>query len=252
MQPILIVTPTYNEAGNVGRLLSELLALGLPADIAVVDDGSTDGTGDVVSSVAAVHPNVRLIQRGSKQGVGSAHLLALRTAKEQGYQTLVTLDADFSHQPNDIPRLLAQSSGHAVVLGTRFASKDSLSEWSPLRKFVTHLGHFLTRVLLGIPYDASGGLRVYQMRLLSPALLAQIQSRDYDFFFESISLFHEAGLSIGEVSIRLPARTYGHSKMQLRHAFRGLMRLFALSAKLAGQRRARRRGNSLKRSSING
>jgi dolichol-phosphate mannosyltransferase len=251
MQPILIATPTYNESGNIGRLLDELLALGLDADIMVIDDGSTDGTADIVTGFAARHANVALLQRGSKLGVGSAHLRALLNAKDNGYQTLVTLDADFSHQPADIPRLLAAMPGHAVVLGTRFADAGSLSEWSAFRKAITHLGHALTQLLLAIPYDASGGLRVYAMRSLSRPLLTSITAQDYEFFFESITAIHEEGLRIGEVPIRLPARTYGHSKMQLRHAFKGLMRLFALSAKLAGQR-ARRREAAAQRSSING
>ena len=251
MQPILIATPTYNESGNIGRLVTELLALGLPADIVVIDDGSTDGTGDIVTGMAAEHKDVALIQRGAKLGVGSAHLHALKHGKDAGYQTVVTLDADFSHQPADIPRLLAALPNNAVVLGTRFSEAGSLSEWSPLRKAITHLGHFLTRLLLAIPYDASGGLRAYAMRSIPRPLLDSITAQDYEFFFESITALHEEGLKIAEVPIRLPARTYGHSKMQLRHAFKGLMRLFTLSVRLAGQR-AKRREAAAQRSSING
>jgi len=237
---ILIATPTYNEAGNIAALLRQLAALGLAADYLVVDDGSTDGTPDIVLRLAAEIPQLKLMQRGSKQGVGSAHIDALKYAKSNGYRKLVTLDADFSHQPTDVPRLLAASSDFQVVLGTRFSDPRSLEEWSPLRKAITHFGHFLTRVLLHIPYDASGGLRVYDLRAISMSLIQSIRGTDYEFFFESITLFDMAGLRIGEVPIKLPARAYGHSKMQVGHAVKGLQRLIVLASNLSlARKRAR-------------
>lgn len=240
MSDILIATPTYNEAGNIAALLRQLSALGLDADYLVIDDGSTDGTPDIVSSLVSEIPQLRLMQRGSKKGVGSAHIDALKYAKANGYKKLVTLDADFSHQPTDVPRLLAVSGEHQIVLGTRFTDRRSLEEWSAARRAITHLGHFLTRALLHIPYDASGGLRVYDLRAISMGLIESIHGVDYEFFFESITLFDMAGLRIGEVPIKLPARATGHSKMQLGHAVKGLQRLLVLSANLnMARKRAR-------------
>lgn len=240
MSDILIATPTYNEAGNIGALLRQLTALHLDADCLVIDDGSTDGTPDIVLSVANEAPQIKLLQRGSKKGVGSAHIDALKYAKANGYKKLVTLDADFSHQPSDVPRLIALSGNYQVVLGTRFTDRKSLEEWSAMRKAITHLGHFLTKILLHIPYDASGGLRVYDLRAISLGLIESIRGTDYEFFFESITLFDMAGLRIGEVPIKLPARATGHSKMQLGHALKGLQRLLVLSANLnIARKRAR-------------
>jgi glycosyltransferase involved in cell wall biosynthesis len=240
MAEILIFTPTFNESGNIQELVRQIYALGLDADMLVVDDGSPDGTGQLVETMKTQYGGLSLIQRGSKQGIGGAHLLALRYAKERGYRQLVSLDADFSHRPADIPRLLAASSEHDIVVGTRFAREDSLSEWNSFRKGVTHVGHFLTRMLLRIPYDASGGLRVYNLNHIPVQLVAAITSRDYEFFFESLTLMHLYGLSIGEVPIVLPARTVGHSKMQLGHAVRGIGRLLTLAVKLAFARRRMR------------
>jgi len=230
---ILIFTPTYNEAENIRSLVRQLLDLGLQADILVMDDNSPDGTGDIVSEMAQSHPKLRLLKRAGKEGIGSAHLAALRLARSEGYGFLVTLDADFSHKPQDIPRLLELKERYDVVVGSRFQLESSLQEWNWFRRFLTRFGHFLTRVLLKLPYDASGALRLYRLDRVPGALLDRIESRDYEFFFESLTLLHLAGLRIGELPVELPARTYGHSKMRLRHMVRGLLHLFRLAGKLA-------------------
>jgi dolichol-phosphate mannosyltransferase len=234
---ILIFTPTYNEAENIRLLLGQLLALGLPADILVVDDNSPDGTGDVVAAMQSANPNLKLLRRAGKQGIGGAHLAALRHAIAEGYPVFVSLDADFSHKPEDVPRMLELKDSYDVVVGTRFQRDSSLEGWNPYRRFMTHLGHFLTKTLLRLPYDASGGLRLYRLDRISVSLFDRIESRDYAFFFESLTLLHVAGLKIGELPVDLPARTYGHSKMRIGHMVGGLMRLFRLAAKLAWTRR---------------
>src|SRR5437773_12185511 len=105
---ILLFTPTYNEAENIRSLIEELLNLGLRADLLVIDDNSPDGTGDIVAGMMQNYPNLKLWKRESKQGIGTAHLTALRYAKSEGYRLFVSLDADHSHRPEDIPRLLEQ------------------------------------------------------------------------------------------------------------------------------------------------
>ena len=229
---LVIATPTYNEAGSIETLLRRIHALGLPADVWVIDDGSSDGTGEIVAELREQMPELQLVQRGAKLGIGSAHIDALRRAKAEGYAQLVTLDADFSHQPEDIPRLLAAASEFDVVLGTRFVDRESLVEWSMARKLITHVGHLLTRVLLGVPYDASGALRVYNLDAIPTELIEGIKAANYEFFFESISLLHDGGFRIGEVPVKLPARAYGHSKMQLSHAISAVLRLLQLAYKI--------------------
>lgn len=228
----LIFLPTLNEAGNIQSMISQIIGLNLDADIVIIDDGSTDGTDKLVEKLAVEHPSVSLIERGGRLGVGSAHIQALRLAKQRGYDRLVTMDADFSHQPSDIPRFLEAAKTSDVVIGTRFARVDSLKEWNLFRKGMTHLGHFLTRLLLSLPYDASGGFRVYNVVRIPQDLIDSLESRDYEFFFESLTLIHRRGLSIVEVPIDLPARTYGESKMRLQHIVGGLYRLIRLSYRL--------------------
>jgi glycosyltransferase involved in cell wall biosynthesis len=244
---ILIFTPTYNEAENIRSLIEQLLKVGLPADILVVDDNSPDGTGDIVAEMMANHLNLKLLSREGKQGIGSAHLAALRYAKAEGYRLFVSLDADYSHKPEDIPRLLELKDTYDIVVGSRFQRASSLREWNLLRRFLTHLGHFLTQVLLRLPYDASGGLRLYRLDRIPLALLDRIESRDYEFFFESLTLFHVTGFKIGELPVDLPARTYGHSKMEIGHMVRGLSHLFRLAGKLALTRHRARSNNRKKK-----
>jgi len=233
----LIFTPTYNEAGNIGELLRAILELALPADILVIDDNSTDGTAEMVRRIASSAPFITLQCRPGKLGIGSAHLDAFRYAQEHGYRVLVTMDADFSHQPTDIPRFLEKRDEYEIVIGSRFNAERSLREWSPVRKLITHLGHFLTKTLLKLPFDATGAFRLYRLDRIPNELIGMISSRHYEFFFESLAVFHEAGLKIGEIPVVLPRRTYGHSKMQVAHMIRGVFRLLQLSLNLASLRR---------------
>jgi len=235
---LLIFTATYNEAENITKLIELLLALNLDAQILIVDDNSPDGTSDIVESLSKIHHSVKLIKRPAKLGIGSAHTTAIKYAYENGFTTLITMDADFSHQPSDIPRFIEKSKDFDVVLGSRFSSADSLGEWNALRKCITHLGHFLTKNLLDMPYDASGALRLYKLNVVPKTLFDSLKSQNYEFFFDSLLAIHINGFSIGEVEVKLPARTYGHSKMQLKHIISGVYNLFALSIKLSLQKKS--------------
>lgn len=239
---ILIFVPTYNEGDNIGPLLRQILALGIDADILVIDDQSSDQTAAVVREIAQANPRVSLQERAGKLGIGSAHLAALRFAKLNGYTIVVTMDADFSHQPTDIPAFLAEAGNYDVVLGSRYVRSTSLQHWKLHRKILTHFGHFLTTVLLRLPYDASGGFRLYRVDRIPMSLIDQIDSKDYEFFFESLTMLHVGGYRIGEVPIDLPARTYGHSKMELGHIIRAVLRLLKLSLKLMAKRGSMARG----------
>lgn len=230
---LLIYVTTYNEADNVRPLMARIEALGLEADLLVVDDNSPDGTSDVVTDMALTRPHLHLIRRPAKLGIGTAHLDALKYARDRGYSTVVSLDADFTHTPEYIPDLLAASDGCGIVVGTRFQSPGSLAEWSRWRVAITRFGHFLTGTLLKIPYDCTGAFRAYCLNRIPPECWDEITSRDYEFFFESLTILHAAGVKVNEVSVDLPGRAAGASKMRPSHALRGLLRLFALSARLS-------------------
>ncbi len=227
---VLILIPTYNEAGNAERLCRELSALELGADILFCDDGSPDGTGKIVDELAGEFPHVHAIHRPGKLGIGSAHQEGIRYAYAHGYETLVTMDCDFTHQPADVARLLeiSQASGEPVCIGSRYMKGNSLPGWNPMRRALTHLGHFLTVNLLQLPQDATGALRVYQLGAIPRELFDRVRSCGYSFFFESLFVLHRNGFAIEEMPIALPARTYGSSKMSWRETGRSALRLLKL------------------------
>jgi len=208
--------------------VAQLLALDLEADLLFLDDNSPDGTGQVLDELAAVHPRLKVIHRSGKLGIGSAHVAGICWAYDQGYQRLVTMDCDFTHSPSDVPRLLALSDQSPVVVGSRYMKKGSLPGWNLLRRFLTNFGHLLTRTLLGMPHDATGAFRVYDLARVPRQLFLNVESKGYSFFFESLFLVTRNKLAIAEVDIVLPARTYGHSKMVFRDAFRSAMRIVEL------------------------
>lgn len=227
---LLIFVPTYNEAENAERLCLELIALDLGADILFCDDASPDGTGEIVDRLASEFEQVRTMHRAGKLGIGSAHQDGIRYAYANGYETLVTMDCDFTHQPTDVERLLevARSSGRAVAIGSRYMERDSLPGWNLMRRSLTYLGHFLTTNLLRLPQDATGALRVYQLGAFPQELFDRVRSCGYSFFFESLFVLHRNGFVIEEMPIALPARTYGNSKMSWRETVRSASRLLKL------------------------
>ncbi len=227
---LLIFIPTYNEAENAERLCRELSALQLGGDILFCDDNSPDGTGDIVDELAREFSHVRVIHRSGKLGIGSAHQEGIRYAYVHGYETLVTMDCDFTHRPFDVQRLLevAHSGGQPVCIASRYMKRDSLPGWNPMRRFLTSLGHFLTVSLLRLPQDATGALRAYQLGAIPRELFDRVRASGYSFFFESLFVLHRNGFAIEEMPIALPARTYGSSKMSLRETVRSASRLLQL------------------------
>jgi dolichol-phosphate mannosyltransferase len=211
----LVLVPTYNEQDNAPRMVAAIDALGLDADVLFVDDASPDGTGTLLEALRARHPRLSVRHRSGKNGIGSAHLEGIGYAYEAGYTRLVTLDCDFSHNPADIPRFLQESDAADVVVGSRWASRNSLSEWNLYRRMMTGVGHMLTRVILGLPYDATGAFRAYRLDRVPRELFSLVHGRSYSFFFESLFVLYKNGVRIREIPIVLPARTYGHSKMTL-------------------------------------
>ncbi len=225
----LIFIPTYNEKDNVGPMCEQLLALRLDADIVFMDDNSPDGTGALLDALAKKHPRVRVLHRPGKNGIGSAHIEGILWSYDQGYETLITMDCDFTHSPADVRSLIAQANDTAVTLGSRYLQADSLPGWNLHRRFLTYFGHFLTYHLLGLRHDATGAFRLYNLRQIPRALFEQVEARGYAFFFESLFRIKCSGYSVKEVPIVLPARTYGSSKMSWREATRSAVHLVKLS-----------------------
>jgi len=225
----LIFIPTYNEVENAPKMVERLSASGLGAAFLFLDDNSPDGTGPLLEQLAAANSRLHVIHRSGRLGVGSAHLAGIDWAYEHGYDLVVTMDCDFTHSPEDIARMLtAADAGTHVVVASRYMQPDSLPGWNLMRRLLTNIGHLLTRTFLGMPYDATGAFRVYDLRRVPRAAFRLVRAKGYAFFFESLFILHCNRLTITEVPIRLPARTYGHSKMSFREALRSARQVIAL------------------------
>lgn len=222
----LLFIPTYNERENAPRLCEELLALNLPIDILFIDDNSPDGTGQILDAIAAKHQNVSVLHRSGKLGIGSAHDAGIQWAYDHGYEVLMSMDADYTHKPEYISKLLSLASEADVIVASRHLASNSLPGWNAMRRFLTRAGHTLTTVLLRMPYDATGALRLYRIDKIPRQAFELVDSKGYSFFFESLYILHRNGFHIHEFPIELPARTYGHSKMDLREVRRSVELLF--------------------------
>jgi dolichol-phosphate mannosyltransferase len=227
---LLVFIPTYNESENV-RLIIEGLRYNLGrVPILFCDDNSPDGTFELIQSIAREDGFIDVIHRESKLGIGSAHKVGIREASRRGYRRLLTLDCDLTHQPIDCVRFVACQKGD-VVVGSRFKDRSSLADWNYIRKAITLGGHLATTALLGLPYDATGALRLYHLNRLGVDWLAGVQSDGYAFFFESLMVLHSRGAAIEELSIKLPKRTYGSSKMTLKEFLKSCLMLLRLAAR---------------------
>lgn len=224
----LIFIPTYNEKDNVWALFDKIIALGLESDILFMDDNSSDGTGEILDNISSKHPNMRVIHRPKKFGIGNAHLAGIKWAYEKKYSVLITMDCDFSHPPEYIPDMLNNAAGFDVVVGSRYIFEDSLNGWNLLRKALTIMGHFMTKYLLRMQYDATGAFRLYDLDKIPEYVFDLIKSGEYSFFFESLYILDQNKFSIKEIPIKLPPRTYGSSKMRIRDVGHSLTFLFHL------------------------
>lgn len=224
----LVFIPTYNERDNAPSMCEEIYKSGVDADLLFVDDNSPDGTGLSLEVLRPRYPRLIVRHRTGKLGIGSAHFEAIQWAYEQGYELVVTMDCDFTHSPHDIPAMIATAEHCDISVGSRWMRSNSLPGWNVFRRGMTWMGHFLTKVVLGIPQDASGAFRAYRLDRLPRQVFGLIKSREYSFFFESLFILNRNGFAIREVPITLPARTYGHSKMSGSAAWRSARYIFEL------------------------
>jgi len=211
----LVVVPTYNEAPNIERLIAAILEQGPQFDVLVVDDGSPDGTGDLVAALAARTPRVQLLRRPGKLGLGTAYLAGFRQGLEKGYRFICEMDADFSHQPHYLPQLLALAESEAdVVIGSRNVPGGRVENWPLTRRLVSKGGSLYARSVLGMPVrDCTGGFKCFRAEVLRRIDLNSIRSNGYAFQVEMNYRCHQAGFRIRELPIVFPDRVAGRSKM---------------------------------------
>jgi|ERR1035437_145228 dolichol-phosphate mannosyltransferase len=211
---VVVLIPTYNERENISLIVSRLRAAVPEVDILVLDDNSPDGTGAVADRLAADDGQVRVLHRTSKEGLGMAYLAGFGWALERDYDVMVEMDADGSHQPEQLPSLLLALADADVVLGSRWVPGGSVVNWPVHRKVLSVGGNLYVRVLLGMPIgDATGGYRAYRASALKTLDLEQVASQGYCFQVDLVWRAIRAGLRVVEVPITFVERTIGDSKM---------------------------------------
>jgi dolichol-phosphate mannosyltransferase len=221
-----MVIPTFNEIDNLAEVVARVRRSVPHVDILVVDDSSPDGTGELADRLAAADPHVRVLHRASKDGLGAAYTAGFAVALEAGYDLIGEMDADGSHQPEQLGRLFAAISDADLVIGSRWTPGGSVVNWPWHRRALSRGGNLYTRALLGIGVrDATAGFRLYRRRTLETIHLDRVQSLGYVFQVELVYRALRAGLRVVEVPIEFVERERGDSKMTPEVARESLVRI---------------------------
>ena len=207
---VYVVVPSYNEAENIGRLVSSLRLAQPGMKLILVDDGSPDGTADLARSLSG--GDIEVLEREGKQGLASAYFVGFRRALELGAERIVQMDADLSHDPADVPRLVASEAD--LVLGSRYVPGGGTRNWPIQRRLLSRFGSVWSRLWLSLPYrDLTGGFKAWTRTTLEEALRSPVSSEGYAFQVEMTWRIHNAGRRIEEVPIVFTEREDGVSKM---------------------------------------
>ncbi len=238
-----VVLPTYNEAENIAPMVEALLGLGVPElSILVVDDASPDGTGEIADRLAAEYPGrVAVLHRTGPRGLGLAYTEGFRRALADGAEVIIQMDCDFSHNPADVPRLLARISDCDLVIGSRYIPGGGTAEdWGVERKLLSAWANFYARTILGLRIrDVTGGFRAWKRETLEGIDLSRVRSQGYIFQVEMAYICERMGYRILEVPIRFEERRKGHSKMSLRVQIEAALRVWQVRWRYRNLRKGR-------------
>jgi Glycosyltransferases involved in cell wall biogenesis len=228
-EAVLVIIPTYNEADNVAAIVSRVRASVPRAHVLVADDNSPDGTGKIADELADSDDRVHVLHRAGKEGLGAAYLAGFAWGIERGYDVLVEMDADGSHQPEELPRLLdALDGGADLVLGSRWVPGGKVVNWPRSREFLSRGGSLYSRTLLGVPIkDVTGGYRAFRRRTLEGLGMDRVASQGYCFQVDLAWRTVKAGFKVVEVPITFVERERGDSKMSRAIVVEALWRVTA-------------------------
>ncbi len=214
MNETLVIIPTYNEKENIEAVVRAVLETAPLADLLVVDDNSPDQTAHIVTAKLIPSGRVFLLERARKDGLAGAYIAGFGWARERGYGKVVQMDADFSHSPKDVARMLSALEGHDLVIGARYMEGGGTSGWSIIRTGISRGGNCYARSLLKLPFsDITGGFTAWQMKSLECIDYSTIRSRGYAFQVELKYRAHQLGLNVVEIPIHFENRKLGKSKM---------------------------------------
>ncbi len=212
---VLVVLPTYNEAANIENVLSRVRGALPGARVLVVDDNSPDGTAEIAEKAAEQLGGIDVLRRPGKAGLGSAYRAGFRWGLESGFDAMVEMDSDLSHDPDDLVRLVAPlEEGYELVIGSRYVPGGSIPDWSLMRRLLSKGGNVYADALLGLGVrDSTAGFRVYRANLLQQIELDTVRADSYGFQIEMTYRSRQHGARIAEVPIRFVDRALGTSKM---------------------------------------
>ena len=238
--PVAVIIPTYNERDNIELIVSRVRTSVPDADILIVDDNSPDGTGDIADKLAANDQCVHVLHRQGKSGLGVAYIAGFRWALEHDYGVLVEMDADGSHDPADLPAMLAALPSADLVIGSRYVPGGTVVNWPKSREFLSRGANLYVKLMLGIGVrDATGGYRAYRADTLRAIALDQVGSQGYCFQIDLTLRTVEQRLKVAEVPITFTERARGASKMSRSIVLEALWRVtqWGLSGRGRGARR---------------
>ena len=215
----LIIVPTLNEKKNILHLYNKINKTNMNFDILFIDDKSNDGSQEIIKKLAKKSKKVRYIFRPKKMGIGSAHKDAFKWAYKKKYQILISIDADGTHDPKYLKLFVNKLKDNDIVISNRFMKSSLLKDWPMLRIWLTYLRHSVIRFLLSIPYDSSGAFRCIDCKKVSLSDLILAKDNGYSYFWESIFILHQKKYKIKQVSVFLPFRQVGESKITLKDIF---------------------------------
>ncbi len=225
-----VCLPTYNERENLEPLVEALLGrLDADSRVLVIDDASPDGTGELADRLAAQHDRVAVLHRRRKEGLGPAYIAGFRRALAEGAELVVEMDCDFSHDPGDVPRLLAAAADADLVLGSRYVEGGRIEDWGTGRRFVSRAGSLYAQLLLGVPVrDLTGGFKCYRRAVLEAIDIDAVSSRGYAFQIETTYRALRTGFRVVEIPITFADREVGRSKMSRRIVLEAIWKVPAL------------------------
>ncbi|HYF01952.1 MAG TPA: polyprenol monophosphomannose synthase [Patescibacteria group bacterium] len=228
MKPIIVI-PTYNERDNIGSIIQAVLFHAPEANILVVDDGSPDGTGQIIRDMMDQDERIHLIERAGKMGLGTAYCRGFEYALEKGFDVVFEMDADFSHDPKELPRFLKEIEDHDLIIGSRYISGVNVVNWPMSRLLLSYFASIYTRVITGMPIkDATGGFKAFRADVLKKINLKKIRSNGYAFQIEMNFKAWKAGARIKEIPIIFIDRRSGVSKMSRKIVYEAVFLVWKL------------------------
>jgi dolichol-phosphate mannosyltransferase len=214
MNQTLIIVPTYNERDNLPRMAQKILSLPVAVDLLVVDDNSPDGTGKIADELAAQHPQINVLHRSEKNGLGRAYIAGFKWALEKNYEFIFEMDCDFSHDPEEIPNFLKAAQNFDLVLGSRYSGGVRVLNWPLKRLLLSRCAGIYVWLITGMPItDPTGGFKCFRRRALQAIQLDAVQSNGYSFQIELTHRLWRDGFKVVEVPIIFTERVEGTSKL---------------------------------------